>query len=342
MGDRKNPQYSIFYNGDEIKPEKQWVWEKERLLKAIENDEVVFNKMEDGKYSVRSKQYLKDENGKIRNGKPLSLINGPFNQEGTLEVKKLFGFEAFSFPKPVSLIKYFLSFTINEKSDKSGILLDFFAGSNTSAQAVLDLNMEDGGQRQFICIQLPQPVEENSAIFEAGYKTIAEIGKERIRRVIQKIKKEKESEKGLFRENENLDLGFKVFKLIQSNFKIWNSDVTKTPEAIQEQLFKHIDHISPEAHQEAILYEILLKSGFELTTQIEKREIEGKTVFSIADAELLVCLEKDLNQKLIKAIAEHKPSRVICLDEGFHNNDQLKTNAVQIMKSKGVVKFQTV
>ncbi len=366
MADRKNLQYSIIYNGDEIIPDKQWVWEKERLLKAIENNEVVFSKQEDGKYSVRSKQYLKDSNGRIRNGKPISLFNGPFNQEGTAEVKALFGHEAFSFPKPISLLKYLLSFTINDHEDNSGIMLDFFAGSSSFAQAILELNKEDGGNRKFICVQLPQPAEENNQAVKAGYKTIADIGKERIRRVSKRIaleieneKAQKEQEAEKVRQNPTIfdsenqvnkknpinhssDIGFKVFKLAQSNFKVWDSNIEKTPEAVQLAMQMHAEHINEQATQEALLYEILLKSGFELATPIAKLNIEGKAVYSVSEGQLLICLEKEITHELIKAIAESQPVRVVCLDEGFRNNDQLKTNAVQIMKSKGVVKFQTV
>jgi adenine-specific DNA-methyltransferase len=205
------------------------------------------------------------------------------------------------------------------------------------------LNKEDAGNRRFICVQIPEPTDETSEAYKSGYKTIADIGKERIRRVIAKINKEQTKSKTLFSEEQSQqDLGFKVFKLQKSNFNIWNTGVEKTPEAIQQQLFSHVDHISPEAEQEAILYELLLKSGFELTTAIEQLSIEGKKVYSIADGELLICLEKQLTQEVIKAIAAHKPTRVICLDAGFQDNDQLKTNAVQLMKSKGVVNFRTV
>lgn len=343
MGDRKNLQYSINYNGDEIIPEKQWVWEKERLLKAIANNEVVFNKQDNGKYSVRSKQYLKDENGKIRSGKPISLFNGPFNQEGTSEVKELFGYEAFSFPKPVSLLKYLLSFSINDFDDKGGIILDFFSGSGSIAQAVYDLNIEDGGERKFICVQLPELIDENSQNYQKGLRTIADVCKTRIKKFSEKIKSNISNDNSLFKsDSEKFDIGFKVFKLQQSNFNIWDASIEKKQDAIQTALDLHVNHLSPAAQQESILYEILLKSGFELTTSIEELEIESKTVYSIADGELLICFEKSLTQELIKAIAEKQPTRVICLDEGFQNNDQLKTNAVQIMKSKNVVSFRTV
>ena len=212
---------------------------------------------------------------------------------------------------------------------------------------------------------MPEPCLEDSDAFKEGYKNIADIGKKRIKMVIEKIKKEQIEEVKLLQDkktkaaqevllfsepvveynnNADKDLGFKVFKLQKSNFKIWDATLEKEPEIIQQKLFEHIQHISPEAHHEAILYELLLKSGFELTTPIETLTLAGKTVFSIADGQLLICLEKELTHDCIKAMAEKEPSRVICLDEAFTgtNADALKTNAVQIMKSKGVVNFRTV
>lgn len=183
-----------------------------------------------------------------------------------------------------------------------------------------------------------------------------DIGKERIRRVSSKIKAEikaaqsKQAGEIAFEDpsknksQQSLDLGFKVFKLDHSNFKIWDSTLEKDPEVLQQRLFNHIDHISHEAAQESILYELLLKSGYELTTPIEKRSLADKMVFSIAGGQLLICLEKELNNEVLKAMAELQPVRVICLDQAFTgiNADALKTNAVQIMKSKGVVNFRTV
>jgi adenine-specific DNA-methyltransferase len=219
------------------------------------------------------------------------------------------------------------------------IILDFFAGSCTTAHAVLDLNREDNGNRKFICVQLPELTDPNSEAHKSGYKTIADIGKERIRRVIKKIN-EQNNGKLKFEEN-MIDLGFKVFKLAPSNFKVWNANVEKKPEAVQQQLIDYIHHISHISRDEAILYEILLKSGFELATKVEKLDIAGKAVYSVAEGELMVCLEKELTKELFRTIAEQKPPRFVCLDRGFQNDDQLKTNAVQTLKNKGV-EFRTV
>lgn len=226
--------------------------------------------------------------------------------------------------------------------DKESIILDFFSGSCTTAHAVLELNNDDGGNRKFIMVQLPETIEENSEAYKAGYKTIADIGKERIRRVIKKIKGEQEKKKDLFSgDKPQPDLGFKVFKLQPSNFKLWDGDVAKDEEAIKKQIKLFVEHINPQSCQEDILYEILLKSGFPLTTKIEKTVLAEKDVFSIADGSMLICLEKDLTPEVIKEMAEMKPVRVVCLDEGFKGNDQLKTNAVQIMKTRNIT-FRTV
>jgi adenine-specific DNA-methyltransferase len=223
--------------------------------------------------------------------------------------------------------------------DKDALILDFFAGSATTAHAVLDLNKEDGGNRKFIMVQLPEKCDEKSEAYKAGFKTIADIGKERIRRVIAKIKKE--NNQSLFQNQ--LDLGFKSFKLDSSNFKIWNTEgISPEQEALEKQLELHINHINPDSSQEDILFEILLKAGYQLSGEIKKIELAGKNVYSVKEGTMLICLENELTKEVIKAMADRKPGRVICLDQGFANNDQLKTNAVQIMKSKGIDDFRTV
>lgn len=316
--------------------ELSWTWSKDKIRKESYNLFVVTGR--NGK-NIYKKQ--RPQLGDLPTKKPKTLFYKAeySTSTATTELKKLLGKKLFDTPKPVP----FISDLITIGTEKNDIVLDFFAGSCSTAHAVIELNKEKETNRKFICIQLPEKTKEDEDAFKEGFLTIADIGKERIRRVISKIKKEQKDNKNLFSEGQSTqDLGFKVFKLTKSNFNIWDAGVEKTPEAIQQQLQFHIDHISPEAEQEAILYELLLKSGFEVTTAIEQLDIEGKKVFSIAEGELLICLEKQLSHEVIKAMAERKPTRVICLDEGFQNNDQLKTNAVQIMKSKSVVNFRTV
>jgi adenine-specific DNA-methyltransferase len=337
LDDRENLQYEIEYNGDIIIPRKQWVWEKPRLLRAIQNNEVVFKKKKNGEYSVRAKVYLKDENGIIRKGKPISSLNGPFNQEGTKEVAELLGEDIFSFPKPRNLLRYLLSFIINNVDDQNGLYLDFFAGSGTTAHAVLDLNKEDGGNRKFIMVQLPEPCEENSEAHKAGYKSIADIGKERIRRVAKKIEEEQSTKQSdmFMGKKKELDMGFKVLKLDKSNFKIWEGlDPDASEDEIAQQLEMHIDHIDSTATQEYILFELLLKAGFMPTEKVEQLEMVGKKVFSVAEGALIICLEDEITPELVDLVAKSEPMQFICLDKGFQGNDQLKTNVVQTFAAR--------
>ncbi|MFM1969104.1 MAG: hypothetical protein RL152_481 [Bacteroidota bacterium] len=338
----KNQFYTLITpSGREIDPPSGscWRYTKEKMEKEIKLNNIWFGS--DGTGVPRIKKFLDQGRQGLT---PTTLLNGKeigTTDQSKRELVELFdGKSVFETPKPVGLISHL----IRIGSGKDDMVLDFFCGSNPTAHAVFTLNKEDAGNRHFICVQIPEPTDETSEAYKAGLKNIADIGKERTRRVINKIKNDQKENKTLFSEgNTPQDLGFKVFKLQKSNFNIWNAGVRKTPEAIQQQLLAHVDHISPEAEQEAILYELLLKSGFEVTTAISPLTIiEGKKVFSIADGELLICLEKQLTHEVIKAIAERKPTRVICLDEGFQDNDQLKTNAVHIMKSKGVVNFRTV
>lgn len=292
-----------------------------------------------------------EEIGKRKSITDLLLSEWGDNQESENELIQIFNTsEYFEYNKPLKLLKNLIKCNFSDEQ----IVLDFFAGSCSTAQAVIEQNKDDGGSRNFICVQLPETLGKGSLAEKSGYKTIADIGKERIRRVIKKLNEE-ESQNAESRQNtprlfetseskisNSQDLGFKVFKLQKSNFNIWNANIEKTQDAIREQLALHLEHISPEAEQESILYELLLKSGFSLTAKIEKFQIEDYQVFSILDGALLICLEKKLTHELIKAIAERKPVRVICLDEGFQNDDQLKANAVLIMKSNEVLKFQTV
>lgn len=246
----------------------------------------------------------------------------------------------FDYPKPFQLEKYLLS--MNE--GKEFITLDFFGGSGTTAQAVLELNKEDNGNRKFILVQLPELCDENSEAYKAGYKTIAEISKERIRRVIKKIEAEQAEEQkkqeaqidfGDNGEKKSIDLGFKVFKLSPSNFKIWRSDEINEENLLQ-QLDVFTNPVREDSLQENMLYELMLKAGCSLTEKIDKQ----KEFYSINDGELLIALES-MNQTVLDKMLALNPKKVITLDVLFKDNDQLKTNAVLQMKDAGV-EFKTV
>lgn len=237
----------------------------------------------------------------------------------------------FDNPKPPSLITQMLHMA----TEPDDIVLDFFAGSGVTGEAVLAQNAKDEGGRRFILVQLPEPTGQ------AAYSTIAEICKERIRRVIKELD---QKTNGALDLNENLDAGrgFRVFKLGESNFNTWDAAASEDEPGLTKQLALHIDHIRHGRTSQDIMHEILLKAGFPLTIPIQTLELTGKAVHSVADGALLLCLERKLTIELIRAMADRKPERVVCLDQGFTGNDQLKANAVQIFKTKGVTSFKTV
>jgi adenine-specific DNA-methyltransferase len=259
--------------------------------------------------------------------------------QATRTLIELFEGKLFDNPKDHEIVKRLVSYT----TFPNDVILDFFSGSCTTAHAVLDLNKEDGSKRKFIMVQLPEPCEEKSEAYKAGYNTIADIGKERIRRVINKIEEEQAAKAeeakgklpGMAEELLELDLGFKVLKLDKSNFKVWDGSKPNASEAeLEKQLELHIDHIDPKVSQEDILFELLLKAGFMPTEKVEKQGMAGKNVFSVADGALLICLENEITRELIDAVAEAEPMQFICLDRGFQGNDQLKANAVQTFAAR--------
>jgi adenine-specific DNA-methyltransferase len=223
--DRANLIYPIIYKGVEILPDKQWIWSRERVEEAIANDEVVFHE-KDNKISVRVKQYLKDEKGNLRKTKPLSILIGYFNQEGTKEIDAILGKGIFEFPKPSRLLKHLFSIESNEY-EQGEIVLDFFAGSGTTAHSVMALNAEDRKNRSYILVQLPVETPINSPARKAGYLNIAEITKERVRRVSKKLQTD----------GATGDLGFRVLKLERSNFVKWRTAQTEEEVVMQAGLF---------------------------------------------------------------------------------------------------------
>ena len=317
---------------------RRWAYAKQNVKAIFDQKRVYFN----AGNIPRFKKFESEYDGKALR----SIYFEDFStQQGTDALRMLFGNSLVEYPKPVNLVKHFIQGICN--SANSDIILDFFAGSATAAHAVLDLNKQDNGNRRFIMVQLPEPCGNDSEAFKAGYKTIADIGKERIRRVIKKIeeeqahqdKKNAEALPGMAEKQPEIDLGFKVLKLDKSNFKPWQKlDPSAPVEKIEKQLELHIDHINPEAKPEDLLYEILLKAGFKPTEKVETKIIAGKNVFSVSDGALLFCLEKPVTKELIDAVAEAEPMQFICLDSAFLSNDQLKANTVQTFAARNMQK----
>ena len=309
-------------------PNRVWAYIRESMAELISEGRVLFP--DDSSRRPMLKRFKSELRSNV-NPASTWLDDTGLNSEGTREIQDILGSNVSIYPKPSSLINALLKITVT----KDDLVLDFFAGSGTTAHAVLELNKEDGGNRKFILVQLPEPTDRKD------FPKISDITKERVRRVIKKLDVSEPKQMALEAKVKQ-DRGFKVFKLQSSNFKAWNSEQPNNEAEFAKQLTLYVDHLVTGRSQEDVLYELLLKSGFPLTTQIEKVTLADKTVFSIAEGMMLVCLEHELTLDVLKAMADKKPERVVCLDAGFANNDQLKTNAVQTMKAKGVTKFQTV
>ncbi len=298
--------------------------------------------------------------------KTVLIDNTFYTERGQKEFNRLFGMKAKIFQSPKSALLLFQ--LIKTATEEGDIILDFFAGSGTTAQAVLELNKEDGGNRKFILVQLPEKTDEASEAYKAGYKTIAEICKERIRRVIKKLNDEKKEEHrkadeaaplftqpqsrhtelvsasdqsmlGIDPDQKHVGmtgtLGFKVFRLEQSNFKIWRTDTIENEEDLKKQMEAFADPVKASSTEENMVWEILLKSGYELTTKVETLTIQGVIVYSIASGKMMVALNS-ISEQVITEIIKRKPKQFICLDKLFAGNDQLKTNTVLQMRDAGI------
>ncbi len=311
------------YRYDVIHPDTQKVC-KEPLM-GYRFPEVTINKLlEEGKILfgndhnkiIELKVYAKDYLEKLSS---VEILDGRL---GAYDVRQLFleNTKVFTNPKPVVLIKKYLSFILSD----SDIILDFFAGSATTAHAVMQLNAEDNGNRKFIMVQLPEKTDEKSEAYKAGYKTIAEIGKERIRRAGQKIIAANQDKDGI----EHLDIGFRVYKTDTTNMK----DVYYHPvELRQKDFFYSISNIKEDRTPDDLLTQIILDLGLELNLPIEKKEILGHTVFIVQTNALVACFDDDINFKIIDEIAALSPFKVVFKDASF-NDDKDRINVEERFK----------
>jgi adenine-specific DNA-methyltransferase len=273
------------------------------------------------------------ERSKARN--ILSVLRGVGTTErarGDLERKGI----AFDYPKPVELLKYLVRIGAPHEND---IVLDFFAGSATLGQATYEVAKEEGRRTSFILVQLPEPLAPALVAATDGLETIADVALRRLRKTVGSTVDAPLLKIG--------STGFRTFRLAKSCFRAWDGLVRPDDSEIAAQLDLHASHLEHDATTEAILFELLLKDGFDLTVTIQKKTICDKEVFSVADGALVICLDKHLTQEVIDAMADMEPSRVICLDAGFQGNDQLKANALQTFKARArnretAVEFRTV
>lgn len=287
----------------------------------------------------RITEFFFKSNGKLYSKKELTtqsiksvLKDIPDTQKARLEIEALLGNQdIFSYPKTYILPKLFSKLS----TDKDSIILDFFSGSATTAHAVMQLNAEDGGNRKFIMVQLPELTDEKSEAYKAGYKTICEIGKERIRRAGKKIKEElavKQQENGLFtkqEEKQTLDVGFRVLKLDSSNME----DIYYSPaEYNQQTLFTKTESVKSDRTSEDLLFQVMFELGATLDSKIEQIEIEGKTIYNVANNYLIACFDNEINDSVVTAIAKMQPQYAVFRDSSMAD-DSTVTNFEQIFKT---------
>lgn len=309
--------------GIEIYPSKgnSWRVSKEKFQELLNDNRIWFGS--DGKGVPRLKRFLTEiQQGRV----PQTIMKYEevgHTQEGKQEVKKIFEGEApFDYPKPIRLIKRLLQIATNNNS----IILDFFAGSATTAHAVMQLNAEDAstgsvqvGKRKYIMVQLPEATDEKSEAYKAGYKNICEIGKERIRRAAKKIKEET---------NADIDYGFRVYRLDSSNMK----DVYYKPQDYQQnQLDIFANNIKEDRSAEDLVAQVMLDWGLPLSLPIERKTIAGKEVYAVAGDSLYCCFDDQIDEAFAKAVAPDAPLRIVFHDKGF-KDDTAKENVKQLLK----------
>ena len=324
-GDLTAKTYSSAYDypittpsGKVIRPTsgRSWITSKENMQKWIDSGRIWFG--EKGDNTPRYKRYLSEMTEGIVPTTLWKFDEVGHSQEGRQEVKNLFdGKGYFDGPKPVRLLR---RISIVANLSKDDIVLDFFSGSATTAHAVMQLNAEDGGNRKFIMVQLPEETDVKSEAYKAGYKTICDIGKERIRRAGAKIKEEN----GMM--TQSLDTGFRVLKLDSSNMK----DVYYTPDEYEINMFDMLsDNIKEDRTPEDLLFQVMLDLGVLLSSKIEETTIAGKRVFNVADGFLIACFDELVTEETITAIAKQKPYYFVMRDSSMAS-DSVATNFDQI------------
>lgn len=313
------------------KPPSGWRYPTpERFWEEVAKGRVVFG--EDETTTPRIRRNLFDSDEQV-----MGSVAFSYAQTATNDFTEIFdGKRVFDNPKNFKDIASLVEYITND----GDIILDFFAGSASTAHAVIHTNLVQDAHRRYIMVQLPEPVDPQSEAASLGLRHIFDVGTDRMRRVRAKIKTHMSKYDG--------DLGFRVFKLGASAFQEWNGQADGVSDGdLLGRIDRHASHLSEIASATDVLFELLLKDGFPIITAVNQQQVAGKTLFSIAGGALLVCLDKELTQEVIDAMADMEPSRVICLDAGFQGNDQLKANAVQTFKARArnretTIEFRTV
>ena len=294
----------------------RWRWGRDTALKNIS---FLYGKRVGNKFNIYEKDYLESDEG-ARRIRPKSVLSGAAYSTdiATKEYRALMDNIEFSNPKPTAFLSDIITYATNPQ--ENAIILDFFSGSATTAHAVAKCNAQDGGNRKFIMVQLPEPCDEKSEAYKAGYMTISDIGKERIRRAGAKIKEENPLD------TQNLDTGYRVLKLDSTNMK----DVYYNPHDVQMSILDELEsNIKEDRTPEDLLFQVMLDLGVLLSSKIEEREIAGKKVFNVADNFLIACFDEDVSDETITAVAKLQPAYFVMRDSSM-KNDSVATNFDQI------------
>ena len=335
QGYRPNQMYKITTpGGAEYYPPAGTCWKNVEEVYLQQAAEGRFWYGTDGKGMPRRKTYLAEKQGRnMWTWWPNSEVG--HTQEATKEIKSLFADapNIFDFPKPTRLLKRMVS--IASKNDD--IILDFFSGSATTAHAVMQVNAEDGGNRHFILVQLPELCDEKSEAHKAGYKNICEIGKERIRRAGKKILEE-HTQVTMEEDKQPLDVGFRVFKLDTSNLKTWDATPIEDEQLdlLYQRMNTMIHRVKPERTDLDMIYEIMLKLGVPLTYSVTSFSVNNKTVYGVGDDYLLlVCLAEDVRPEDVEQMTEYAPAKIIISRDSFAD-DTAMANAYYILRDHGI------
>ena len=323
---QKNIYEIVTPSGRKILPPsgRSWLFSQERTNELIADNRVWFG--DNGSGVPRYKRFLSEVKDGVTPMTVWKYTDVGHSQDATKEVKDLFdGVAYFDYPKPVKLVKQLASLCTNDND----IILDFFSGSGTAAHAVTELNAEDGGNRRWICVQLPELTDEKSEAYKAGYRTIADIARERIRRAGAKIRADHADK--LASRNVPLDLGFRSYRVSDSNFKQWN-ELVSDPEEIRQQALANLDPLEEGATDDDLLTELLLKRGISPLAQIERHD----NFCFIPSEKLAICLAHSMTEELFTAILATKPSSIILLDRAFGNDINLKVNLLLQAERQGV------
>lgn len=327
-------------------PNRTWAVTKETFEQYYSQNRIVFP----GDYdflniSKPALRYFKEDDmekagdkfGYIPASTNLPDIVG-MTQDGTKEIVSLFECKLFGFPKPVEFTKHFLKMATITSKDDNDIILDFFSGSATTAHAVMQLNAEDGGNRQFIMVQLPEVCDEKSEAYKAGYKNICEIGKERIRRAGKKLTETDEQIKLGEEAKQPLDVGFKVYKLDTSNLKTWDAAPIEDDDllTLYNRMNGMIHRVKPDRTDLDMVYEIMLKLGVPLTYSVQKIDLNGKSAYTVGeDCLLLICLAENVQPEDVEMMAEYAPAKIIISRDSFAD-DTAMSNAYYILRDKQI------